>query len=190
MFKIVRFPKKLDSFFDSLENSFHWNHAEYFKTFVLLMAFAWGRRNVSSLYRHLDERNWHHRSRFNNFLSVLRWPAQQVLQMKASDLIRMLKPKPGDTLLLILDDLGTQSATPWAREKLFQIVNFRYNARLPTVITTADEIENIDPRLRARFLDVSRCMLFAIIAQAYHGGGGQKRRRSRQRRVPSRTRSP
>jgi DNA replication protein DnaC len=92
--------------------------------------------------------------------------------------------------LLILDDLGTQSATPWAKEKLFQIINYRYNARLPTVITTADEIENVDPRLRARFLDVSRCMLFAIIAPAYHGGGGQKQQRSRQRRTSSRTRSP
>jgi len=92
--------------------------------------------------------------------------------------------------LLILDDLGTQSATPWAKEKLFQIINYRYNARLPTVITTADEIENVDPRLRARFLDVTRCMLFAIIAPAYHGGGVQKQRRSRQRRASSRTRSP
>jgi DNA replication protein DnaC len=92
--------------------------------------------------------------------------------------------------LLVLDDLGTQSATPWAKEKLFQILNYRYNARLPTVITTADEIENIAPRLRARFLDVSRCMLFAIIAPAYHGGGGRKQRRDRQHRVPSHTRSP
>jgi DNA replication protein DnaC len=92
--------------------------------------------------------------------------------------------------LLVLDDLGTQSATPWAKEKLFQIINYRYNARLPTVITTADEIENIDPRLRARFLDVSRCTLFAIIAPAYHGGAARKQRRSRQRRTSSRTRSP
>jgi DNA replication protein DnaC len=38
--------------------------------------------------------------------------------------------------MLILDDLGTQSATPWAREKLYQILNYRYNAELPTVITT------------------------------------------------------
>ena len=28
--------------------------------------------------------------------------------------------------LLILDDFGTHSATEWAREKLFQILNFRY----------------------------------------------------------------
>ena len=36
MFKIVRFPKKLESFFDSLKNQFHWNHFEYFRTLVLL----------------------------------------------------------------------------------------------------------------------------------------------------------
>ncbi len=35
-----------------------------------------------------------------------------------------------DTPLLILDDLGTQSSTAWAQEKLFQILNHRYNARL------------------------------------------------------------
>ncbi|MEA3346107.1 MAG: ATP-binding protein [Chloroflexota bacterium] len=70
--------------------------------------------------------------------------------------------------LLILDDLGTQSATPWAKEKLFQIFNHRYNAQLPTVITTADKVEDIDPRLRTRILDSSRCTLFAIIAPAYY----------------------
>lgn len=69
--------------------------------------------------------------------------------------------------LLILDDLGTQSTTSWAAEKLYQIFNYRYNARLPTVITTADEIEAIDPRLRARILDLGRCTVFAILAPAY-----------------------
>ena len=37
---------------------------------------------------------------------------------------------------LVLDDLGTQNTTPWAREKLFQILNHRYTHKLPTVITT------------------------------------------------------
>ena len=40
--------------------------------------------------------------------------------------------------LLVLDDLGTESATPWAQEKLFQLLNHRYAARLPTVITTSN----------------------------------------------------
>ena len=82
--------------------------------------------------------------------------------------------------LLILDDLGTESATPWAREKLYQIFDYRYNARLPTVITTATPIEELDPRLATRMLDVSRCTPFAILAPAYRGGA--PRRKATQRR--------
>jgi DNA replication protein DnaC len=52
--------------------------------------------------------------------------------------------------LLVLDDLGTQSSTQWAREKLFQILNYRYTANLPTVITTNETISQLDERLRAR----------------------------------------
>lgn len=64
--------------------------------------------------------------------------------------------------LLILDDLGTQSATPWAREKLYQIFNYRYNAELPTVITTADTLEEMDPRIRSRMLDKRLCDIYFI----------------------------
>jgi DNA replication protein DnaC len=77
--------------------------------------------------------------------------------------------------LLILDDLGTESATPWAREKLYQIFDYRYNARLPTVITTATPIEELDPRLATRMLDVSRCTPFAILAPAYRGGAPRRK---------------
>ncbi|NLE45657.1 MAG: ATP-binding protein [Chloroflexi bacterium] len=85
------------------------------------------------------------------------------------------------TPLLVLDDLGTESATPWAREKLHQIFDYRYNARLPTVITTATPIEELDPRLATRMLDVSRCTLFAIVAPPYRGGAIQRRSGRRRR---------
>ncbi len=73
------------------------------------------------------------------------------------------------TPLLILDDLGTQSATPWAKEKLYQLLNYRYNAELPTVITTAETLENIDPRLRSRMLDARLCRVIGITAPFYRG---------------------
>jgi len=69
--------------------------------------------------------------------------------------------------LLVLDDLGTQSSTPWAQEKLYQLLNHRYNARLPTVITTNLTLEEIEPRLRARILDPRRVTIFAILAPSY-----------------------
>ncbi len=55
--------------------------------------------------------------------------------------------------LLILDDLGTESATPWAQEKLYQLLNHRYLHRLPTVITTNSDLNRIDPRIRSRLVD-------------------------------------
>jgi DNA replication protein DnaC len=55
--------------------------------------------------------------------------------------------------LLILDDLGTQSSTQWAQEKLFQILNHRYTTNLPTVITTNEPILKLDERLRVRLED-------------------------------------
>jgi DNA replication protein DnaC len=71
--------------------------------------------------------------------------------------------------LLVLDDLGTESASPWAREKLYQLFNHRYNARLPTVITTSQEPEKWDPRLRTRMLDRQRSIHILIKAPSYRG---------------------
>jgi DNA replication protein DnaC len=55
--------------------------------------------------------------------------------------------------LLILDDFGEQSTTPWAQEKLYQIINHRYNARLATVITTRLALDEIDPPISSRLAD-------------------------------------
>jgi DNA replication protein DnaC len=84
--------------------------------------------------------------------------------------------------LLVLDDLGTESATPWAREKLYQIFDYRYNARLPTIITTATPIEELDLRLATRMLDVSRCTIHAILAPDYRGGAPLPKKTTRRRR--------
>ncbi len=84
---------------------------------------------------------------------------------------------------LVLDDLGTESATSWAREKLYQIFDYRYNARLPTVITTASPIEELDSRLASRMLDPTHCTIFGILATSFRGStrppAGPRSRRSR-----------
>lgn len=75
--------------------------------------------------------------------------------------------------LLILDDLGSQAATPWAQEKLFQIFNYRYNAQLPTVVTTNQAIEDIDVRIRSRLVDPALSMLVTILAPDFRQGVDQ-----------------
>ena len=79
--------------------------------------------------------------------------------------------------LLILDDLGTQSMTPWVREKLYQLFTYRYNAELPTVITTADTLDEIDERIRSRLLDNRLCKIHAITVPAYYGATKKKTRK-------------
>lgn len=86
--------------------------------------------------------------------------------------------------LLILDDLGTQSMTPWVREKLYQLFNYRYNAELPTVITSAHYKDEIDQRLLSRMLDRRLCSIYAITAPSYTGGA-----RKAERAAPKRGRA-
>jgi len=76
--------------------------------------------------------------------------------------------------LLVLDDLGTQSMTPWVREKLYQLFNYRYNAELPTVITTSDSLDEMDARIRSRLLDGKLCTIYAVTAPSFHGNKGRK----------------
>jgi DNA replication protein DnaC len=64
--------------------------------------------------------------------------------------------------LVILDDLGVHSATPWAQEKLFQLLNHRYNYRLPTVFTTSAPLEDMDERLRTRLGDPGLSRVFLL----------------------------
>ncbi len=75
------------------------------------------------------------------------------------------------TPFLILDDFGAQAVTAWAQEKMFQLLNHRYNAQLPTIITMNRELEEVDPRLRSRLADSTLCKIVTILAPDYRQGG-------------------
>ncbi len=64
--------------------------------------------------------------------------------------------------LLVLDDLGAQSSTPWAKEKLDQLLNHRFNNQLPTVIVTIIPIEQLEERIRIRLTDPKLCQIYVI----------------------------
>jgi DNA replication protein DnaC len=75
--------------------------------------------------------------------------------------------------LLVLDDLRTKNASPWAREKLIQLLDFRYNSDLPTVITTAEKIDDLEPGILSRIKDGRISSILAISAPAYRGKPNQ-----------------
>jgi DNA replication protein DnaC len=69
--------------------------------------------------------------------------------------------------LLVLDDLGTENTTPWAREKLYQIFNHRYNEQLPTVVTSNQDFKKIDDRVLSRLLDTRLTTYVHVDAEDY-----------------------
>ena len=81
-----------------------------------------------------------------DLLDHLRSAYQPGAEIGYDDLFERVRSAP----VLVLDDLGTQAQTPWAQEKLFQLINHRFNTRLPTVVTTNLAPDQIDDRLRTR----------------------------------------
>jgi len=58
--------------------------------------------------------------------------------------------------LLVLDDLGAHQSSPWANEKLFQLLNYRYNSCYPTVITANQQgLMGLDERVLSRISDTA-----------------------------------
>lgn len=71
-----------------------------------------------------------------------------------------------DAPLLVLDDLNLEGSS-WAKEKLFQILDYRYVSRKPTVMTTSKILDDLDARIRSRLIDRRRCVIFAITGPDY-----------------------
>ncbi len=99
-----------------------------------------------------------------DFLDHLRSAFNPESKISYDQLFESVKTAP----LLVLDDFGEQSTNPWVKEKLYQLINYRYNSRLPTVITTRltlDEIkEEVDSSISSRLIDRNISVTFAIIA--------------------------
>jgi DNA replication protein DnaC len=69
--------------------------------------------------------------------------------------------------VLVLDDFGEHSATPWAQEKLYQLINYRYNAQLATVITTGLSLDEMEGSVGSRLADLKISCNFNITAPDY-----------------------
>ena len=81
-----------------------------------------------------------------DLLDHLRATYAPTSELSYSDLYMQVVEAP----LLILDGLGAHSSTPWAEEKLHQVINHRFNAELPTIVTTASDLAELDPYIRSR----------------------------------------
>ena len=98
-----------------------------------------------------------------DFLDALR-PGREE---DAVELLRRVREVP----VLILDDLGAQKSTPWAEEKLYQLLNHRHLARLHTVVTTNQGLGEMEPRIASRLADSDVSRLQEITAPDFRTMG-------------------
>ena len=71
----------------------------------------------------------------------------------------------------VLDNLFIDTHTSsWAREKLYDILMYRFDYNLPTVITTYQEMDKMDGRLASRIENKARCTVPAWRVPTYTGG--------------------
>lgn len=111
-----------------------------------------------------------------DLLDHLRAAFRPESNVTSDELFEWLKTVP----LLILDDFGEQASTPWAQEKLYQLINYRYNDRLPMVITTCVSVEDIETGILSRMLDPRNSLVFKIEAPDYRAdreSSGKKKSR-------------
>jgi len=73
--------------------------------------------------------------------------------------------------LLVLDDLGAEHAKGWAREKIDRIVDWRYIARMPLVVTTNAKSEDLAKRVASRLADHSCSVVVQVDAEDYRAKG-------------------
>jgi len=113
-----------------------------------------------------------------DFLDHLRSTFSPDSKISYDQLFEKVKNAP----LLILDDFGEQSTTPWAQEKLYQVINHRYNARLATIITSRCALDEVESRISSRLIDPKISLVLNITAPDYRGDNTGSNSRTTSRR--------
>ena len=108
-----------------------------------------------------------------DFLDHLRSTFSPESKVSYDQLFESVKNAP----LLILDDFGEQSTTPWAQEKLYQVINYRYNARLATIFTTRCSLDEIESAVSSRLADPKISMVWNIIVPDYRTDATSSRKK-------------
>ena len=68
--------------------------------------------------------------------------------------------------LVVMDDYGAQSPTPWANERLYLVLNMRYEKRLRTVLTCNQPAAlQRDDRIKSRFYDSRMCQVVRCLGR-------------------------
>jgi DNA replication protein DnaC len=83
-----------------------------------------------------------------------------------ADIIRELE----EGNLVVIDDLDKKPATDWTKSSLYTVLNHRYNAELPTILTFNHSPAATDPKAKERLIleeYIGRAVLDRVIGATY-----------------------
>lgn len=69
----------------------------------------------------------------------------------ADEIEEILRLHGESDALMVLDDYGAHNATDWAEEQLYRVLDRRYEAQVPTIITSNMPLDTLDARIRSRY---------------------------------------
>ncbi len=85
--------------------------------------------------------------------------------LRYDELFHLVREVP----VLILDDMGAEKSTEFARDKMFQLLNYRHLTQQPTVITSNQMVFAFEDRIRSRLADARIVTRVAIDAPDFRG---------------------
>ena len=113
------------------------------KTFLCAALIDWAMRNFDSIRYHKDYDLY---NKLRNFMDG---------DIKGDYLVELNRLIDDD--FLMVDDVGSAGITDWRKDIFFNVIDYRYNSNLPTVITSnfsAKEIKEIyHPRVSSRLFN-------------------------------------
>lgn len=84
-----------------------------------------------------------------------------------------------DVPVLLLDDYGAESQTKWSDEQFYRMLSYRYQQRLPTVISSNDLLDTWELRLASRAQDRAHSILHEMLDDDYRTSAARAARKGR-----------
>src|SRR5699024_10175713 len=108
------------------------------------------------------------RDKIMNLSQVINQIQKSAFKLDSNEIIDNLSNIP----LLILDDLGIERDTSYAKEQVYNVINARYQKQKPTIITTNLSFETIEntkemeyQRIYSRIIEM--CIPVVVVGQDY-----------------------
>ncbi|MGO0123289.1 ATP-binding protein [Desulfothermobacter acidiphilus] len=98
-----------------------------------------------------------------DFLDQIRASYDEEGGFTEQEILAMAKTVP----LLVLDDLGAFIYSEWARQKIYSLLDYRLNHRLPVVVTTNVALEDLEELLGERTISrlIALCRPYRLLVE-------------------------